>query len=151
MNFLKKLFSKRTEPLPDIPPEFLQENAPDWLIEMNANDPVKSNAFSIRVQLFASQRSAKAEVLLLSSSGQSEAPKKIPTTLSHPEINHLFVVLGFSYPDEITDVPAEIDDGLAATISIYRQSPFTLRSANCNLSAWLESRKSGPPIVEIGR
>src|SRR5580704_10709331 len=147
MKLLKQLFSKRTEPLPDVPPEFLQENAPDWLIELNGKDPSSTDAFSIRVQLFSSQRSAKAEVLLLSEA-QSGPPKRATTTLSHPEINHLFVILGFSYPDEIADVPAESPDGLAATISIYRQSPFTLRSANCNFAGWLDSRKSGPPAVE---
>lgn len=150
MSFLRKLFSKRTEPLPDIPPEFLQENAPDWLIELNGNDRANADAFSIRVQLFQSSRSAKAEILLFPKDQSGEA-KKAPTTLSHPEINHLFVILGFSYPDEITDVPAESDDGLAATMSIYRQNPFTLRSANCNFAGWLDSRKSGPPAVEIGR
>lgn len=150
MNLLKKLFSKRTEEPADVPPEFLQQEPPDWLIDLKGQELPDGNTFSIRVQLFQSARTGTAEIVVLPHD-QSGEPKSAAADLTRIEIDRLFVILGFAFPDEIATVPAADPDGLPVTISIYRQSPFTLRSAACNLAGWLDSRKSAPTAVEIGR
>jgi len=150
MNFLKKLFSRRTEETADVPPEFLQANPPDWLIDLKAQDLAGGNTISIRVQLFQPARTGVAEILILSHEPSGQ-PKEATTDLTRIEIDRLFVILGFSFPNEIENVPTDVPDGLPVTISIYRQSPFLLRSATCNLAGWLDSRKSAPTAVEIGR
>lgn len=150
MNFLKKLFSKRTEEPADVPPEFLQANPPDWLIDLKGQDLADGSTFSIRVQLFQPARTGVAEIVILPRD-QSGEPRNATTDLTRPEIDRLFVILGFSFPNEIENVPADVPDGMPVTISIYRQSPFLLRSAACNLAGWLDSRKSAPTAVEIGR
>jgi hypothetical protein len=150
MNFLKKLVSKKVEETPEAPPEFLQENPPDWLIDLKGQEPPDGNHFSIRIQLFQTNRSGSAEILVLPRD-QSGQPKNATTDLTRPELDRLFVILGFSFPDEIATVSTDAGDGLPITISIYRRNPFTHRAAGCDLAAWLDSRKSGPPVVEIGR
>jgi hypothetical protein len=150
MNFLKKLFSKRTEEPADVPPEFLQAIPPDWLIDFKGQDLAGGSTISIRVQLFQTARTGAAEIVVLPHE-PSVQPKNATTDLTRTEIDRLFVILGFSFPDEIEDVPADVPDGLPVTISIYRQSPLLLRSATCNLAGWLDSRKSAPTAVEIGR
>ena len=65
MNFLKKLFSKKVEETPEAPPEFLQENPPDWLIDLKGQESPDGNSFSIRIQLFQTERSGTAEILVL--------------------------------------------------------------------------------------
>src|SRR5271154_6596187 len=105
MNFLKKLFGKKPEEPAEVPPEFLQENAPDWLINLNGRELPDGNPFSIRVQLYQSLRAGSAEILVFPTN-RPGPPKTATIDLSRPEIDKLFVILGFSFPDEIASVSA---------------------------------------------
>lgn len=148
MNFLKKLFSKPAPPPPDVPPEFLQENSPNWLIDLKAKQLPDGDVFSVRVQLFQQSRIGTAEILVLPRN-QSGLPTSVIAKLSSPELDRLLVILGFSFADEIASVPGAAAEGLSTSLSIYRQDPFTLRTAVCNLAGWLNSRKPAPPAIEI--
>src|ERR1700722_7874567 len=110
MSFLKKLFAKKTAEPADVPPEFLQTDAPDWLIDLKGKPSPEGNAFSIRVQLFQSLRTGVAEILVLP---RNEAGQPVPaaTDLVRTEIDKLFVILGFSFPDDIASVASNAGDG----------------------------------------
>jgi hypothetical protein len=149
MNFLKKLFAKKPEETAEVPPEFLQENPPEWVIILNGRELPDGGTLSIRAPLFQSQRDGVAEVTYLP--GQGGQPQSGSAKFTRPEIDKLFVILGFSFPNEIATVAGPADEGMPVTVTIYRESPFYLQVADCNLAGWLDSRKSGPPVVEIGR
>lgn len=149
MNFLKRLFGHKEKPM-ELPPEFLQENPPDWLIDLKGAELPEGRRFSIRLQLSASSRSGTVEVVALPRNDREEL-KSADAALDRGEIDRLFVILGFSFPGDIAGIPDEMDAGLPANISIHRREPYSTASAGCNLAGWLESRKPGPPIVEIGK
>jgi hypothetical protein len=149
MNFLKRLSGHKESP-PELPPEFLQENPPDWLIDLKGAGLPHGNRFSIRVQLSNAARGGTAEILVLPRKGGDE-PKSASGALARSEIDRLFVILGFSFPGDIADVPAQVIDGMPVNISVHRHEPYCLAAGECNLAGWTDSRKPGPPVIEIGK
>lgn len=149
MNFLKRLFGHKEKPL-ELPPEFLQENPPDWLIDLKGAELPEGRRFSVRVQLSASTRAGHIEVVALPRNEREEL-KTVGAALDRGEIDRLFVILGFSFPADIAGIPDDAESGLPANISIHHREPYSTASADCNLAGWLESRKPGPPIIEIGK
>jgi hypothetical protein len=150
MNLFKKLFSRRQKEAPDLPPEFLQDAPPDWLIDAKGQRRPDGNRFSIRVQLTNSSRTGTAEILILPLK-DDEQPKSAQTELLRHEIDRLFVILGFSYPEDIDTVAPGDKDGIPMSMSIHHREPYSSRSAECDLASWLGTKKPGPPVVEIGR
>lgn len=150
MSLFKKLFSRRKEESPDLPPEFLQETPPDWLIDAKGQRLPNGNRFSIRVQLMDASRAGIAEILILSVN-ENEQPQTARTELLRPEIDRLFVILGFSYPQDIGDVAPGEETGTPVSISIHHREPYSSKLAECDLVSWLVTKKSGPPVIEIGR
>lgn len=150
MNLFKKLFSRAKVDAPELPPEFLQETPPDWLIDAKGQRLPDGNRFSIRAQLTDSSRTGIVEILILPLS-ENEQPKTAQTELLRQEIDRLFVILGFSFPEDIDHVaPGEVE-GIPVSISIHRREPYSTRCVECDLSSWLGTRNPGPPAVEIGR
>jgi hypothetical protein len=149
MNFLKRLFGHKESP-PELPPEFMQENPPDWLIDLKGAGLPHGNRFSIRVQLSDKARTGTAEILILPRK-DGEEPKSANGALARSEVDRLFVILGFSFPGDIANVPAQVVDGMPLNISIHRHEPYAVAAGNCNLAGWMESRKPGPPVIEIGK
>lgn len=149
MNFLKRLFGRREQP-PELPPEFLQENPPDWLIDLKGVGLPHGNRFSIRVQLSDRARAGTAEILILPRK-EGEEPKSADGALTRLEVDRLFVILGFSFPVDIADVPGQVVDGMPVNVSIHRHEPYSMAAGECNLAGWMESRKPGPPVIEIGK
>jgi hypothetical protein len=152
MNLFKRLFAKKKQEEPDeLPPEFLQTESPDWLIELKGASLAHGNHFSVRVQLVKAARSGIADVVIMPRK-EGEFPRSSTLTLHQPDTDKLFVILGFSFPDDITSVPAPATDVLPIDICIYHREPYSFRAAHCNLGGvWLESKKSGPPVIEISR
>jgi hypothetical protein len=150
MNFFSKLFAKKPAETAEVPPEFLQENPPEWVIILNGRQLPDGGGFSIRAPLFQSSRSGVAEITDLPATPGGEV-RTISVDFTRPEIDRLFIILGFSFPKEFATVAGPADSGVPVTLTIYRESPFNLCTADCNLADWIESRKSGPPVVEIGR
>ena len=150
MNFLRKLFAKKPVETAEVPPEFLQENPPEWIIIMNGRELPNGGSFSIRAPLFQVERRGVAEIITLPSQVGGEG-RTITVDFTRPEIDRLFIVLGFSFPKEFATVAGPTDSGVPVTITIYRETPFNLCACDCNLAGWIDSRKSGPPVIEIGR
>jgi hypothetical protein len=138
MNPFRWLFPKRKEPAFELPQEFLAEDPPNWLIALEGKE------FSIRVMLSEASRTGTTK--LFRGSVESAGPD-----LVRPELDRLLVILGFSFPDDITNVAANATDGLPVNISIYRNEPSAMKAATCDLAGWVGSKKSGPPAIEIGR
>jgi hypothetical protein len=65
------------------------------------------------------------------------------------EAGRLLVLLGFSFPNDITNVGAPAMDGIPAMLSAHQREPYRLKEGNCNLMSWLDSKKSPPPTIEI--
>ncbi len=149
MNFLKKLFTKKPEETAEVPPEFLQENPPEWVIILNGRELPAGVTFSIRAPLFQADRHGAAEITNLPGNG-GEA-QSATAKFSRPEMDRLLLILGFSFPAEIATVAGATEEGLPVTVTIYRETPFYLRTADCNLAGWIDSRQPAPPVVEIGR
>ena len=82
---------------------------------------------------------------------EGEEPKSASGALARLEIDRLFVILGFSFPGDIADVPAQVIDGMPVTISIHRHEPYSVAAGECNLAEWIDSKKSGPPVIEIAK
>ncbi|HZQ47861.1 MAG TPA: hypothetical protein VFC07_12660 [Verrucomicrobiae bacterium] len=150
MNLFKKLFTRHKEDAPDLPPEFHQETPPDWLIDAKGQLLPDGNRFSIRVQLTDASRTGIAEIVILPLN-ENEQPKSAQTGLLRNEIDRLFVILGFSFPADIDSVAPGAETGAPVNISIHRREPYSSKFAECDLASWLDTRKPGPPIVEIGR
>jgi hypothetical protein len=150
MNFLKRLFGKRKSEPQELPPEFLQENPPDWLIDLKGQLLPDGRRFSVRVQLSETSRAGTAEIFVLPRN-DTEQPKGASGELNRIEIDRLLVILGFSFPDDIADVAVELTEGLRANITVHRRGPYAQAVARCNLTGWLDSKKSGPPAIELGR
>src|SRR4051812_21746858 len=131
MNFLKRLFSKRAEPA-ELPPEFLEQNPPDWLIELSGQGLPHGNAFQIRVSLFEANRSGSAHIFVVPRTAE-EKEQSAQIELSRPEFDRLKIILGFSFPDDITNVPSEYADGLPFNLVIHRREPHSTRAAQSNL------------------
>ncbi len=149
MNFLKRLFGRKEEPA-ELPPEFLQTRPPDWLIDMKGAALPHGSRFSIRVQISDATRAGTVEIVVLPRKDGGE-PKSASGTLTQTEIDRLFVILGFSFPGDIANVPAQVIDGMPVNISIHRREPYAMAAGECNLAGWMDSRKSGPPVIEIGK
>jgi len=150
MNLFKKIFSRRKEEAPDLPPEFLQEAPPDWLIDAKGQELPHGNRFSIRVQLTNASRVGTVEIVILPLK-ENEQPKSAQTELRRQELDRLFVILGFSFPEEIGNVAPGEEVGIPVCISIHRREPYSTINAECDLASWLGTRNPGPPVVEIGR
>jgi hypothetical protein len=150
MNFLKRLFGRHKSEPQELPPEFLQENPPDWLIDFKGQSSPEGRRFSVRVQLSETSRVGVAEILILPRDDNGE-PKSATGELNRVELDRLLVILGFSFPNDIADVGADLSEGLGANITVHRREPYTLVAARCNLAGWLDSKKSGPPAIELGR
>jgi len=147
MNFLKRLFGKKDEPV-ELPPEFLGDNPPDWLIDLKGPGLAQGRAVSVRVQIHAANRTGSAEIVVLPEAEGGE-PTSATVSLDKTEIDRLLVILGFSFPADFMDTGDSGEDG--ARVSIHRHEPYMVRNAVCNLAEWLDSRKPGPPVVEVGR
>lgn len=149
MNLFKWLSKQKAEP-PEPPPEFLQAAAPDWLVEVKGRDLPKGGSFSIRAQIFDAARTATVDMVVFPR-GEGGEPTSKCVPLDGPELDRLRVILGFSFPQDIAEVPGATDDGLSVRVTIFRREPPAAASAGCNLADWLDSRKSAPPVVEIGK
>ena len=149
MNFLKRLFGRKEEPV-ELPPEFLQSAPPDWLIELKGQLAPSGGRFSIRAQLSEASRTGLADVLVLPAEPGAE-PRTAAVELERLEFDRLLVVLGFSFPGDIAEVAAGTESEPAASLAIHRREPYETASAECCLAGRLDSRKSEPPVVEIGR
>src|SRR5947209_6587510 len=149
MSFLKRLFSGRKNEVQELPPEFEQSEPPDWLLDLKGQDLPQGSRFSIRVQLSAASRIGSADILILPCQ-EGEQPRSGTAELTRPEFDRLLVILGFSFPGDFEDVAGSEKEGLPVTISIHRREPYDLKTANCNLVGWNESKQSRPPLVEIG-
>jgi hypothetical protein len=149
MNFLKRLFSGKKNEVQEMPPEFAQSEPPDWLLDLKGQGLPHGNRFSIRVQLSTATRTGSVDVLILplEEGGQ---PLSATAELIQTEFDRLLVILGFSFPDDFEDVTPGVKDGCPVTLSIHRREPYALKSASCNLAGWTDSKKSRPPLVEIG-
>jgi hypothetical protein len=150
MSFFKRLFGRRKPEPQELPPEFLQGNPPDWLIDLKGQLPPDGRRFSILVQLSETARTGTVEILILPRN-DADQPKSATVELNRLEIDRLLVILGFSFPADITDVGADPSEGFCADIAVHRREPYMLAAARCNLTGWLDSKKSGPPAIEIGR
>ena len=148
MNFLKRLFGRQEAPV-ELPPEFLQDIAPDWLIDLKGQGP-QGAPFSIRAQIVSAARTGTADITLLPGAQGGEA-KSATVALEKTELDRLFVILGFSFPADIQDAPGGTEAGMPATVAIHRREPYTLATGQCQLAEWIDSRKPGPPLVEIAR
>ncbi|EEF59391.1 hypothetical protein [Pedosphaera parvula] len=144
MSFLKRLFSKPTEQ-PEQPSEFFREDAPEWLITLT-EDLADGSSIEVRLSLFASTRSGSAQVITRSG---GELKQSVQVDATRQEFDRLMVILGFSFPNEVNPVPAGTDEAFV-TITVCKREPFFRRGGKCNLNGWLDSRKPGPPLIEIG-
>jgi hypothetical protein len=150
MNFLKRLFGGKEKPV-ELPPEFLQSDPPDWLVELRIGASPGTSAFSARAQIHETARTGTVEVVVLPS-GPGAEPKHAATALLRVELDRLLVILGFSFPDDIASTTGGEGEGtMPATVAIHRREPFAVVEGECDLSRWLDSRKSGPPVVEVAR
>ena len=149
MGLFGKLFSKGKTTATELPPEFLEESPPDWLIDLKGQEMPDGNHFSIRAQLSKAARTGTAEILVLPRA-DGEAPKSATTELERLEIDKLLVILGFSFLSDFADVGGDMNAGLPVSITIHRLEPYAARSANCNLAGWRGSKQPAPPAVDIG-
>ncbi len=149
MSFLGRLFKKKPEP-PEPPPEFLQADPPDWLIDMKGQEFPAGGRFAMRVQVHESARVATVDVVHWPAAEGAE-PVAHTASLARADLDRLLVVLGFSFPQDLADIPGPEDSGIPVTMTVYRREPLAAQSAGCNLSEWLDSRKSAPAVVELAR
>ncbi len=149
MNLFKWLSKKKVE-APEPPPEFLQATAPDWLIEVRGRALPQGGSFSIRAQIFEVTRTGTADILVLPPEEGGEPDSKC-VKLDGVELDRLRVILGFSFPQDIAEVPGATEEGLPVTLTIFHREPLAVAGAGCNLADCLDSRKSAPPAVEIGK
>ena len=149
MNFLRRLFGHK-EAAPELPPEFLQAAPPDWLIELKGQDAESGGHYSLRVQISVTMRKGAADILTLPAQPEGE-PRSATVDLERTEIDRLLVILGFSFPNDFAGMDAKADDEPPMTLAINRREPYAATTAQCALGGWLDSRKPGPPVVEIGR
>jgi hypothetical protein len=147
MNLFKWLFGRK-EVAVEPPPEFLQASPPDWVIDLKGR--ADGGAFSIRVQIATASRAGTAEVIILPGDTGGE-PKTVARALQRTELDRLLVILGFSFPADIAAVTGGTAAAPRVTLTIHRREPPGEAAAECELAEWLESRKPGPPVVEIGR
>src|SRR5579872_5614866 len=105
MNFFKRLFSRRQKKPLEIPLEFLQEAPSDWILQLNGRLSPEGNPVEIRVSLSEAGRTGTAQITSLPRE-EGQARKSARTELARPEIDRLLVILGFSFPEDITDVAA---------------------------------------------
>lgn len=149
MNFLKRLFSKKSEAV-EQPLEFLEEIPPDWLITLSGQVLPHGNAFQIRASLFEANREGTARIFVVPRSPE-EKERCADVAISSSEFNRLKVTLGFSFPDDIASVASEYADGLPFRLAIHRREPYSIREGESNLAGWLESKASQPPLIEIAK
>ena len=149
MNLFKWLFSKRKEPTFDLPPEFLEDEAADWVIVLEGKGLPHRTGFSIRVSLSESSRTGTLSIMG-GSAGQGQPATGGPN-LERTEIDRLLVTLGFSFPQDITAPSVQSLDGLPVRLFVYRREPSAMKVAACNLAGWIDSKKPGPPVIEISR
>ena len=150
MNLLKWILGCFKKAPVSLPPEFLEEAPPDWLIECRGRALPNGDAFSIRVILFQTSRTGSAEIVTVPREAGAQAPPA-KADLERGEIDRLLVILGFSFPQDFAAVRSEIPDGLPVEIAIHRREPYSAAGGTCNLAPWLEAKKTGPPTVEVGR
>lgn len=148
MSFLKNLFSKPKAPV-ELPPEFLQSNPPDWLIEMKGHDVADDRRFSVRVELQNESREGVAHVVVLPAK-EGEEPKSASGPLDRPEVDRLFVILGFSFPDDIHNIAADGAEGIPVSVSVHKHEPYELKTGECDLADWTDSRRARPAVVDVG-
>src|SRR4051812_42692832 len=116
MGFLKRLFSKPAE-LPEQPAEFLRDEAPEWLITLN-EDLEGGSATELRLGLFESTRSGSAQVI---SRIGVELKQSTQVDLTRQEFDRLMVILGFSFPNDISAVPAGTEESFVTIIVCKRE------------------------------
>jgi hypothetical protein len=146
MNFFKRLFSRKAEPAA-APPEFSREDAPDWLIELKGESLPNGNTAEVRLSLFEAGHNGSAQIIIRSG---GELKQSDQLDLTRQEFDRLKVILGFSFPDDIADASVG-SSGQVMTISIHRRDPYALAAGKCDLTGWLDSKKTCPPIIEIGK
>jgi hypothetical protein len=148
MNFFKRLFGKKEKVALELPLEFLQADPPDWLLELKVTFLPRGGAFTVRTALQAEAKAGNAAFEIEPPAGKGAA-QTASMDLTQIEAGRLLVLLGFSFPDDITDVGSPVIDGVPAKLSVHRREPYHLQEGNCNLMNWLDSKKSQPPTVEI--
>lgn len=148
MGLLGKLFGKTKAAAEELPPEFLEDSPPDWLIELKGREMPDGNVFSVRAQLGKVTRVGQADVFILPRT-DAEVPRSASIDLEKLDIDRLLVILGFSFPADIDDIAGESDSGLPVNMTIHRLAPYAARSATCNLAGWRDSKQPAPPVVEI--
>lgn len=149
MSFLKRLFGKQKEEAPELPPEFLQSEPPDWLLDLKGTGLPQSGSFSVRVQLWNGSRQGSADIIILPGE-EGQEPQNATAPLLKSEIDRLFVVLGFSFPHDIESVVSTVKGGLPVTLSVHRHEPYAVKTTEYNLAGWIDSRQTRPAAVEIG-
>lgn len=150
MNLLKKLFSRKKEEAPDLPPEFHDASPPDWLLAAKGQNLRDGTTYSIRAQLIDSPRGGVADVVVWPPSDK-EQPRAARTGLAKTEVDQLFVILGFSFPKDVGSIDPGSETGIPMTISVHRREPYATITAECDLASWVGTKKSGPPAIEMGR
>jgi len=149
MSILNWLFKKKPE-LPEPPPEFLQADAPDWLVDIKGQEFPGGRRFSIRAQVHAAARTATADIVRWPATEGAE-PVAHSANLPRADLDRLLVILGFSFPQDFVDIPGSEHEGISVNVTVFRRDPLAAQGAACNLSEWLDTRKSAPPVVEIGK
>jgi len=143
MSFFSWIFQRKTPAL-EPPPEFLEPDPPDWLLELNGLSVSARRNFSIRAPIWREKRVGRAEIILLPIDPQSE-PGRAGAELDRIDLDRLLVLLGFSFPGDIADAAGAEDTGLPVRLTIFRHQPLESRSARCNLANWLQIRQTAPP------
>ena len=129
----------------------MQVDPPDWLIDMQGASLGHGNHFSIRIQLVDATRKGTADIVILLHE-EGELPRSATMDLPQLVADKLFVTLGFSFPDDIGSLPMPTQEILPIDLTIHRREPHVLVSARFDLGGvWLETKKSGPPVIEISR
>jgi hypothetical protein len=145
MSFLKKLFGK-TDVTVELPPEFLQEDPPDWLVELKGMNLRGSGVLSVRAQIYMAARTGTVDVALLPGAEGGE-PRSASGALEKTQIDRLLVILGFSFPADFGNAGG----GGTTSVAIHRREPYLVKKGECELGEWLGAKKGGPPLVEVGR
>ncbi len=148
MGLLGKLFGKTKSAPEELPPEFMEDSPPDWLIELKGQEMPDGSVFSVRAQLRKITRIGTADILILPRT-DAEVPRSATTDLEKLDIDRLLVILGFSFPADIDDIAGETTSGLPVSLTIHRLAPYASRLATCNLAGWRDSKQPAPPVVEI--
>jgi hypothetical protein len=148
MNFFRWLFPKRRPKILEVPDEFLLPDPPDWLLELKVEFLPGGDNFNVRVRLSAASKGGSAGLRIQPRAGNGD-PQEALVNLMDSEAARLLVLLGFSFPDDITDVGEIVIDGVPAKLRIHQREPYAVKEGDTNLIHWPDPKKSHPPTLEI--